>query len=924
MENMLVHFRRRVTCALALGVVMCFVLRGWTAAVAADDEQPTHGGILRLVRDWRWCEMRDAGPSPSLEKLTPTSRELLDLNAMSPLTEAERIGCDRILWKPFTVPGEWRGQKVWLTYDGRRLELSEICQVWLNGAPVPVALPLKRPGEGICGVSSLTPDASQQPASWFVDIGSRLKFDGPNVLAMRVRRWPLLRSAGVWLYSQPLRERVLFLQSADISPKAQDLVRRYAAHVAKHFPVEPIFESRSFDAPVALREYLAQRVKSHGIGGAVLIGNHPVQRFKFTPEDLGAYSRFYEDLDAVLSDSDGDGFLDRVVAPANFGTEIWTSWIRVVPRRKEMFEPFLQKILDYYEGRLCCPSKPILLPKDFREEEIFEEEQVRGKPQSGLDHFDRFMRPAFLTRVAAHGGVAHIAGPHKGVGPPQAMQFFPGALITHLCGCHGGDIKTAGVTPAEAYYLGRSICVLAHSSTRSEGADTPAHMRGWLEELMNLAPHWGVWHTYLTGFRGLNRSCYLNTGMIMLGNPFVSLRDRFAASSGAIVGRVTVPPGSVIAGFYVSATRDKQWFGRVKTGTDGSYELACLPPGSYEVKLHLNAFEALSREVTAEAGKTTVVNWPLPVLWEVRGQVLDAQGKPDRAGWAEAATKNNANEFTANDLFGLRTDEQGCFAIHGANAATFWLRGRSGRQFESPALQVSVQPGQRIEGQQLRVGIAAQTKRARSKKGDMDYFTCAPEVQLEVPSGDGLPPIVNVVGLYAGLVPAGDKTLLRAGAPPRNHQRLGRAKHTLRLAFELTEPLPQRPPQGPLRYVLEILTSPERQAPAARHRRKDVDYSVRLHYIQNAARWKAEPNELGLRPNYTFWISPPQVAGEWLVLDLNPFSTSKAVDWRIALTAFIRPEDEGRQSKRVPAEGWFRLRAELGESPSLSLESQRE
>lgn len=55
----MVTVRSGVSSALLQSVVMGALALGGIAAppafATADDEQPTPSGILRLVRDWRWC-----------------------------------------------------------------------------------------------------------------------------------------------------------------------------------------------------------------------------------------------------------------------------------------------------------------------------------------------------------------------------------------------------------------------------------------------------------------------------------------------------------------------------------------------------------------------------------------------------------------------------------------------------------------------------------------------------------------------------------------------------------------------------------------------------------------------------------------------------------------------------------------------------
>jgi hypothetical protein len=205
-------------------------------------------------------------------------------------------------------------------------------------------------------------------------------------------------------------------------------------------------------------------------------------------------------------------------------------------------------------------------------------------------------------------------------------------------------------------------------------------------------------------------------------------------------------------------------------------------------------------------------------------------------------------------------------------------------------------------------------------KADLNFLNCQQNVEIEVPSEDGLPPAVDVTGIYVGLVPETDTTLTDAkrGVPPEHLRDLGRALQTLRLAFELAEPLPEIPPGKGLHYFWNIMTGPEQEPPERGRVRRDAGgYSLSLRYMHAADKWRSAPDVFGPPQRPAFWVSAPVVSGPWLIVDINPFAGHELVDWRLTLSATSRLEGEDRGVKRVPLRGCFRLRANLGDRPSL-------
>jgi len=836
---------------------------------------------------------------------------VLDLDRCDYVGERERVTCNRVLWKTFQSPAHWNGRKVWFTYDARRLVEAGVCEVRLNGQRLPVALPVAEAQGYVRPVGSLE-NSQGQSAPWFVEISERLRFGAANLVELRVKRWPVVCSAGVWLYSQPEQERVLFLQSADLSAQAQDMVARYAGHVKRNFAVEPLLETKSFANAAQLRRFLVQYHRDKAIGGAVLIGSHELPSFRFSAsEKYGGQPRFYEDLDAVFEDRLGnDGFLDYTASPANFGCEIWTSFIRRVPECPAVFERYLAKLLDYYEGRLYFPTTPVFLPP---------EGSVRASA-AGLDHYDLFFRPAHLTSVGAHGGKGHTVGPHLAVSFEEAQDFFPGALVVQLSGCHAGDIRRTDLTNGEAYLFGRSNTQCLLTSARSEGGSNPTRHIGWRDQLLACCPHWGICYSYLRDLRGTSRGAsYLHSGYILLGNPFVNFAKGVSATGGTVAGRVLASkPGDPVGGFYVAAHSDAKCFGRVRTDADGSYALHCLPPGRYRIVLNLNALEALTQETTVGPRETRSLNWTLPLLWRLNGQVLDEHGRPDPKGWAEMAAEAQDQQFVAKDILGMRTDTEGRFEVFGSTLKRFWLRGRAGRQHESEPVQVRVEIGQKREALRLRL-VQPEGRKSLLRWSADELLDFEPQTTIEVPERKETPGQIDVRRVHFCLIPNGDPTLPGRGRPPgsgADHLRpeVVQAPQTVRIGLEMAE-TPDRSPEDKQYYFMKILAEETKGFKGKRLSTAQSDYVIRISHKPISAEWSAKiVSHTGTTP---FWITgKARLIGSWVIIDLNPLASQERLNWRIIVHG-SRRDDQGRHVSTTPEQGCLRLQATLGERPQI-------
>jgi len=892
------------------------------SVLPAQEERPTNGGVLRLVSGWHWCES-DALRSDA----TTVSMSLADLRAASKglvgfferPTRPE--SCDRLVWKSFRAPTEWSGRPVWFTYDAQRLASANIAEVLINGQRLPIRLP-KDDQTRDASAGSSTGESSHEVVSWFVDVRENLRFDRANVVAFRIRTWPVRANAGAWLYSPPRKERVLFLQSAGLSTRANEMIERYAEHVGRHFFVEPLRRTQSFQTANELREHLRQALSSDAISGAVLIGNHPVLGARFEgqdgteedpePKEPKAQIRFYEELDMPFFGPNEEGIIDKSAAPECLSTEIWTSWIRVVPEREDLFEPFLKKILDFYEGRLHYPGRGLVIP--------WGSEDWRKQVKTGLDHFDRFMRPSDFTIETAHGGTSHRGkGPLWQTPAELALTLYPGTVVFRLGGCSAGNICRPGITPGEAYILGRSVGQAVLTHTRPHGGAISSVPEDAYEELLRICPHLGPFYTYLFDVRAQNRDYHFS--LIMLGNPFVSWQRDFSAPSARVAGRVVIESGEPAHGFYVSATRDGKPFGRVKTQPDGSYTLECLPPGRYEVRLHVNALEQTARTVVLAAQQTEVLDWRIGPLWRIEGTVRNRDGRPDKWGWAQMSAHNEPDEFERNDLFGIRTDQEGRFALVGARPLDFWLRGRVGkRDAGRTPLKFSMTPGQHRRDVELHCG---RMRRATpSHLAVEDLLRSEHRVNLPLSRDENLHALADITAICIAVVRSDQAIPTSRGRAEVT--RIARSVHCLRLAFQLAKPFTDTPTGSSPSYQWNI-ASGSRQL---RRRAKTIlprnaDFVIRIANTKGSERtWTSQLSSTHAgAPD--FWVSEPSVIDDWVVLDAWGTPKTTALDWRAVLATRAQSND-GIQSEKTPLSGWYRVSASLGATPRLSVTKSTE
>ncbi len=594
--------------------------------------------VLRLTQWWKWQAKADTAKSPGD----------VDLNAASRPDQAPRTG-KIVLSREFRVPEHWRGRAIWLTYDAPAFSNAGIRQIRLNDRPLRLAMSAKSPG----GIAS----QSASHGNWFVDVASLCRDAEVNRLSIQCDRWPSQPNMGVWLYSPPERESVLFLMSAPPDRGVEALVRSYAECVERTFPVKAIVQTRTFARPEDVRWHLQEAHRTLGIGGAVLVGSFPL-----LTEDGRAVPRYFE-------------------SPSQLAPEqrqemcIWTSYIRPAPGIDGSIAGFLRKAIAYLQGRSLHPNTGAILPN------------ARGNTQlmagfSGVDHFDSLAKPSDFLFYTAHAGVAHGGcGPHNIVTNEEAMNTYPGALIVKLYGCSAGNIASPGLTPAEALLHGRSLTQVVITHAMPQGGAVHAVPMGAYEELLRISPHMGFAYRYYYDLRG-----QYPYSLIMLGNPFVKVGGIPNAPSGSVQGTARVAGRIPVGGLYVSVTRGKEFWGRGKTQSDGRFELSCLPAGMYELNLHINAVEVRSRPVQVTALRPAQADWDLGQVWTLRVDLTTPADELSTPPWLEVAGSRNAKAFLECDLLAARGN--GTFQLIGTRPQALWIRARAGHKTSSTPMRI--------------------------------------------------------------------------------------------------------------------------------------------------------------------------------------------------------------------------------------------
>jgi hypothetical protein len=859
-------------------IAICFAC----TTVSAKDK-PTASGILRLTRGWEVGKPAQPG-----EDASGHFKNRIDFDR-PPTDKNDSPGNGPvILHRRFRAPSNWQGRKVWLTYDARRMSSGAPHSFLLNDHRLPLR---SLAGEGAANeaVAGSTPEPVK---SWFVEIGSFLRFDQDNMLEFRTSSGIPNANAGFWLYCRPPREEVLFLASTNLSDRELRVLGEYASAVEKALAIRVHVESRSFRNPKEMQAYLRDTCARRGISGMLLIGNHPIQVFDHKPDYI-MHPRFYEDLDALWRDSDGDGDIDDWNTDAGYGCEIWSSWIRKLPDRPELMEPFFKKCIRYFRGEMIFPGKRVILPR-------------ADSTDAGLDHVDLFMRPGAFACYGTHGGTIHGKGPQRIVSQKMALQFYPGSLVTLIGGCRSGDITTnPKLKPAEAYVFGRSNGLVSFGSGGGIGGPNRVFhsLPGVQEELARIAPHIGIYYQYIVDMAPDN-------AIIMFGSPFVDF-ERVAPAAGATVAGKILTQGNSeldLGTFYVSALHNGECFGRVRVAADGQYRIECLPRGEYEMRCHLNPLEYQSKLVTLSSGQSVEMHWSLQALWTLRGKILDAHGRAEKRGWVEVATEPTPELFDAGQIYGVRADEAGSFQLHGTRSSGFFVRARSGFAWVSEPQPINFGSDKKPMTTVLRMGFGERIQRSKDRGPTFaalleskHSFTFANGVS------DSLLPEVDVTDVFLALIPATSKTvpvgMRKTGSI---HGDSGRTEHQLRLGFRLADALDREGADKRQCYEWTItgVVNP---------------VTARVLYDQKQGRWKARLiySDRRKRPR-PFWDRVMTfVRDDWVFIDIVPTAKSEHLKFQLFLQT-TRGIAKTRLQDSVPSLNTiYYVEADMGNSSKL-------
>jgi hypothetical protein len=167
-----------------------------------------------------------------------------------------------------------------------------------------------------------------------------------------------------------------------------------------------------------------------------------------------------------------------------------------------------------------------------------------------------------------------------------------------------------------------------------------------------------------------------------------------AAATGAITGRVTDDGGEdaqPLAGVGIMLMSSARGFNtrgpvaRATTGADGSYRLANVPAGSYQLQILAPGYssaDALStqgigagRAINIEAGETIEhQDFTLARGGVITGRVTDADGKPviaEHIRLFHTDRNPQTGSFNPRVVYGFETDDRGVYRIYGLTAGRY-------------------------------------------------------------------------------------------------------------------------------------------------------------------------------------------------------------------------------------------------------------
>ncbi|OYD16312.1 hypothetical protein CH333_03690, partial [candidate division WOR-3 bacterium JGI_Cruoil_03_44_89] len=286
-----------------------------------------------------------------------------------------------------------------------------------------------------------------------------------------------------------VHEDIALVVESSIAPAIEDEITEYRAHVEADYDVTLHIYEGSWDTPEEVRAYLSTLASDSGISGVVLVGLFPYAMWEFPWGETCPIPFFYEDLDGVFIDRDGDGMYDW----HEFGSEplidIWVCWMRPPQDEPTSLEEFLQKCNEYYDGGVPAPQRGFAcinhdwagamryISKSLSQIYGEEVDTVGGDNWyvAGYEYLDHLTRGYELTNIWAHSSswFHNFDRPPNWVYYDELRDTYPGSRFTSLFACHGADFhESPSNNLAINYCFGHATGLASFGMTRSMGTGT--------------------------------------------------------------------------------------------------------------------------------------------------------------------------------------------------------------------------------------------------------------------------------------------------------------------------------------------------------------------------------------------------------------------------------------------------------------------
>lgn len=310
----------------------------------------------------------------------------------------------------------------------------------------------------------------------------------------------------------------------------------YEVHVEAWAP-ESVDER---DKLLELHTLLFSYVDSHGVEGALLVGDLPAAMFRFPngnreifPTDL-----YLQDRDARFIDTNNDGYFDRCLDPHHeLEVDIYTS--RLIGTEAQLLAYFARAERYRREGPLVDRSAYIFIDDDwsgmdtsdaFHLDQLYREvEIVQARADSSLENYTEKLTGGGAEFVYqwVHGAPpgtysGWLAFDHMGA----QDKLFADAIIesnfqasfVNMANCYGARFTDVQLSVAEAYTVGTDYGLAVIGSTKVGAVADP---RPFHESLAN-GKRWGEAYQEWFNNEGMkNESWHL--GIVLMGDPLLRI-----------------------------------------------------------------------------------------------------------------------------------------------------------------------------------------------------------------------------------------------------------------------------------------------------------------------------------------------------------------------------------------------------------------